>query len=51
VKTGITDGRNTELLEGELKVGDKVVVAENSAGKSKTGSTGNGPPGPQFRPF
>jgi len=50
VKIGITDGRNTEVVEGELKPGDQVVVAENS-GKSKTGSTGNGPPGPQFRPF
>ena len=50
VKIGITDGRNTEVTESTLKAGDKLVVAENS-GKSKTGSSGNGPPGPQFRPF
>jgi HlyD family secretion protein len=50
VKIGITDGRNTEIVEGALKAGDKLVVAENS-GKSKTGSGSNGPPGPQFRPF
>ncbi|GAB2181129.1 efflux RND transporter periplasmic adaptor subunit [Denitratisoma sp. agr-D3] len=48
LKVGITDGRNTEVLEGELKPGDKLVVAENS-GKGK--AAGNTPPGPQFRPF
>ena len=50
VKIGITDGRNTEIVEGALKAGDKLVVAENS-GKSKASSGSNGPPGPQFRPF
>lgn len=46
IKTGITDGRNTEVLEGDLKPGQQVVVAENS-GKPKA-ATGTGP---QFRPF
>lgn len=45
IRTGITDGRNTEVVEGELKAGDKLVVAEN--GKTKNGPSG----GPQFRPF
>lgn len=47
IKTGITDGRNTEVLEGELKPGQQVVVAENSGGKPKAASG----TGPQFRPF
>ena len=50
IKTGITDGRNTEVVEGEIKPGDQVVVAENSNGKAKAGGSG-GTPGPQFRPF
>jgi len=49
LKIGITDGRNTEVVEGELKAGDQLVVAENS-GKGKA-AAGNTPPGPQFRPF
>ncbi|HEX5392172.1 MAG TPA: efflux RND transporter periplasmic adaptor subunit [Rhodocyclaceae bacterium] len=47
IKTGITDGRNTEVLEGDLKPGQQVVVAESSNGKTKA-SSGTGP---QFRPF
>lgn len=43
---GISDGRNTEVLAGELKVGDQVIVAENGQAKGK-----GGPQGPQFRPF
>jgi len=31
VQTGITDNRNTEVLGGDLKEGDKVVVGENVA--------------------
>jgi HlyD family secretion protein len=32
VQLGITDNRNTEVLGGELKAGDKVVIGENIAG-------------------
>lgn len=49
IKIGITDGKNTEVVEGELKPGDQVVVAEAQNGKSKAAS--GAPGGPQFRPF
>ena len=31
VQLGITDNRNTEVVGGELKIGDTVVVGENVA--------------------
>jgi HlyD family secretion protein len=31
VQLGITDNRNTEVVGGDLKAGDKVVVGENVA--------------------
>ncbi|EXI83779.1 MAG: hypothetical protein AW12_02534 [Candidatus Accumulibacter sp. BA-94] len=31
MQVGITDNRNTEVVGGELKVGDTVVVGENVA--------------------
>jgi HlyD family secretion protein len=38
VTLGITDNRNTEIVAGELKTGDQVVVGEmQTAGKTKTG--------------
>jgi HlyD family secretion protein len=46
VMLGITDGRNTEIVGGELKVGDSVVIGENGTGKDKSK-----PSGLQFRPF
>jgi HlyD family secretion protein len=47
VRTGLTDGTSTEILEGPLKEGDEVIVgmAEPSAATKKAG----GLPGP--RPF
>ena len=39
VKTGISDGSYTEVVEGELKEGDMVVV-ESSAKKSESGKAG-----------
>ena len=36
VKTGITDGSYTEIVEGEIKEGDKLVVREN-IDKEKSG--------------
>ncbi len=40
VQLGITDNRNTEVLGGELKVGDRVVVGENPAAAGKPSSVG-----------
>jgi HlyD family secretion protein len=47
VRTGLTDGTSTEILEGPLKEGDEVIVgmAEAAAAAKKAG----GLPGP--RPF
>ena len=47
VRTGLTDGTSTEILEGPLKEGDEVIVgmAEPAAAAKKAG----GLPGP--RPF
>ena len=39
IKTGISDGSYTEIVEGELKEGDNVVV-ESSAKKSESGKAG-----------
>ena len=40
VQLGITDNRNTEIVGGDLKAGDRVVTGENSAGNSKPSSVG-----------
>lgn len=40
VQIGITDNRNTEVVGGELKVGDRVVTGENSTGDKKPSSVG-----------
>ena len=34
LRIGITDNRNTEVVGGELKAGDKVIVGENTASSS-----------------
>lgn len=34
IQLGITDNRNTEVVGGELKAGDKVIVGENTASSS-----------------
>ena len=44
IKTGITDGSLTEIVEGELKEGDKLIT-DASSSTSTTKSTG-GPPSP-----
>ncbi|MDD5224905.1 MAG: efflux RND transporter periplasmic adaptor subunit [bacterium] len=44
IKTGITDGSLTEIVEGELKEGDKLITDATSS-TSTTKSTG-GPPAP-----
>ena len=40
VQVGITDNRNTEVVGGELKAGDRVVTGENAAGKKAPSSVG-----------
>lgn len=40
VQIGITDNRNTEILSGELKEGDRVVTGENSSPDKKPSSVG-----------
>lgn len=40
VQIGITDNRNTEIIGGELKAGDRVVTGENSTGDKKPSSVG-----------
>jgi HlyD family secretion protein len=46
VRTGLTDGTSTELLEGPLKAGDEVILGagETAAGAKKAG----GPTGPRL---
>jgi len=40
VQLGITDNRNTEIVGGELKAGDRVVTGENTSASSKPSSVG-----------
>ena len=40
VQIGITDNRNTELISGELKAGDRVITGENTVANKKPSSVG-----------
>jgi HlyD family secretion protein len=40
VQLGITDNRNTEIVSGDLKAGDRVVTGENTNAGSKPSSVG-----------
>jgi HlyD family secretion protein len=40
VQLGITDNRNTEIVGGDLKEGDRVVTGENASGSGKPSSVG-----------
>jgi HlyD family secretion protein len=40
VQLGITDNRNTEIVGGELKEGDRIVTGENTNGDKKPSSVG-----------
>ena len=40
VHIGITDNRNTEIVGGDLKEGDRVVTGENTSTNSKPSSVG-----------
>ena len=43
VSLGITDNRNTEIVGGELKAGDQVVIGEAQAADKSTSSSGRPP--------
>jgi HlyD family secretion protein len=40
VQIGITDNRNTEIISGDLKAGDRVITGENSTPAGKPSSVG-----------
>jgi HlyD family secretion protein len=40
VQVGITDNRNTEIIGGELKEGDRIVTGENGSADKKPSSVG-----------
>ena len=48
VKTGVSDGTSSELLEGDLKEGDEVITGDLPKG---TAPSGESPPGMGFRGF
>jgi HlyD family secretion protein len=48
VKTGVSDGASSELLEGDLKEGDELITGDAPKGSSPAGDT---PPGMGFRGF
>ncbi|MEW9900954.1 efflux RND transporter periplasmic adaptor subunit [Chitinivorax sp. PXF-14] len=50
LRVGLTDGRVTEVVEGALKEGDRVVVGDNQA-ESKSGGLAQPPGGPMMRRF
>ena len=45
VKTGVTDGKHTELVEGPLKEGDEVIIGLDTPHGPHGGSFGSLPPG------
>jgi HlyD family secretion protein len=51
VKTGISDGSTTEIVEGELHEGDLVIVDATTSGGAPASSPPGGPPGGVRRLF
>ncbi|HKF43131.1 MAG TPA: efflux RND transporter periplasmic adaptor subunit [Thermoanaerobaculia bacterium] len=47
IKTGITDGRYTQILSGDLKAGDNVIIGLSTAKASTSTPPGAGPGGPR----
>lgn len=41
VTTGVTDGHMTEIVSGDLNVGDEIIVSDNKSSKSKESSASN----------
>lgn len=44
IRLGITDGANTEIIDGNLKEGEMVITAQNVTGESRPQATQR-PPG------
>jgi HlyD family secretion protein len=44
VTLGITDNRNTEIVSGELKVGDQIIVGDAQASDQSKSSSSSRPP-------
>lgn len=42
IKIGITDGTSTEVLEGDLKEGDTIIIGQNVSGSTSGGSSSQG---------
>ena len=52
VKLGVTDFTFTEMKEGKVKVGDKLIIGQSSGKTSSTTATqGQRPPGQQGGPM
>jgi len=51
VKTGISDGSTTAIVEGELHEGDLVIVDATTTGGAPASSAPGGPPGGVRRLF
>ena len=49
VRIGITNGRVTEVIAGDLQEGDTIIIGQNDAGASRS-QTQTGPPFGQQRP-
>lgn len=45
IRLGITDGASTEIAEGDLKEGEAVITAQNSATANRANPTSSRPPG------
>ena len=48
VKTGLTDGSNTEISGGDLKEGTEVIIGEEVAEDKNSKSQGGSPFTPKF---
>jgi HlyD family secretion protein len=48
VKTGISNEGSVELVQGNLKENDEVIVEQSSPNQKKSGSMGGSPMGPRF---
>jgi HlyD family secretion protein len=45
IKLGITDGTTTEVIEGDLKEGDVIIVAQNLSAEDRPQNNQQRPPG------
>jgi hypothetical protein len=49
VRTGISDGSTTEILEGDVHEGDVLIVDASTSGQPSSPSNAGGPPGGGMR--